>query len=252
LEAHTRFLWGFIQLVQARRQLQTATRASAAAPLQPPPKVANIATERQQQDANDARAAQADNEPKAALTVPAATTGVKRPLEVNSSAAATVATVPGAGQPKSEAAGGGKRQQHSVVARAPLHPAAWRDDFPVAAMAQLRAAAQAAALVHVDAAAAEMAVQAVKQHMQEVVRHTAAALGMLRPASTDASGDDDHQGEAGSGATQPADGGVRHAKLPAPVRLRLDERIAAIAGANAASLLRLPSGRLEETLPGAK
>jgi hypothetical protein len=133
-----------------------------------------------------------------------------------------------------------------------MQTAAWPDDLPVAAMAQLRAAAQAAALVHVDAAAAEMAVQAVKQHMQEVVRHTAAALGMLRPASTDASGGDDHQGAAGSGATQPVDGGVRHAKLPAPVRLRLDERIAAIAGANAASLLRLPSGRLEETLPGAK
>jgi hypothetical protein len=208
MEAHARFLYGIILLVHAKR---LHGRCSQAAP-PPPPAGPVIAAECQVA----VRTLPTSANTQAALPRHAAhdapVTGVKRP--------APDPPLPIGASPSDDGDDNGmpvppKRLalSHTAIG-APMQLGAWRDDCPDAytAMTQLRAAAAAAALVRVDAAAAELAARAAQEYIAQVMRHVDCVTQHWPMAS---------------GPPPPLPGGAS--------RLRLAERIAVLAGAHAAA-----------------
>ena len=203
MEVHTRFLYGIILLVHAKR---LHARCSQAAPPLPPsgPVIAaehQVAVRLLPTSANTQNAAH-----------DAPVTGAKRAAPDPPIAASTCDDGDDDGMPAPP-----KRLtlSHTAIG-APMHLGAWRDDMPDAttAMNQLRAAAAAAALVRVDAAAAQLAARAAQQYIACVMRHVD---GVTQQQWHGAS----------AGPPPPLPGGAS--------RLRLAERIAVLAGAHAAA-----------------
>ena len=203
MEAHTRFLYGIIVLVHAKRL--HARCSQAAPPL--PPSGSVIAAEHQ---------VAVRPLPTSASTQTAAhdapMTGAKRSAPDPPIAASPCDDGDDDGMPAPR-----KRLALSRTAiGAPMQLGTWHDDLPDAttAITQLRAAAAAAALVRVDAAAAELAARAAQQYIACVMRHVD---GMTQQQWHGAS----------AGPPPPLPGGAS--------RLRLAERIAVMAGAHAAA-----------------
>ena len=202
MEAHARFLHGLLLLVHAKRMLASSRCTRAVTP--PLPAACTVAGP---QAAVSALSASASTH---AAHGGASVIGVKRPAAGPPIAASPCDDDEQPAPPKRVAA------SHTAVG-APVHLGTWRGDvFPVplvvpAALTQLRAAA-AAVLARVDAAAAELTAQAAQQYITAVMRHVEGISWL---------------GGAPAGPPPPL--------LGDPSRLSLAERIAVLAGAQAAA-----------------